>query len=229
MKPNLHLMPEEKGLMTHLLPRAQAMADRLAGWLAGWLEALLTSLLAGVMPVLGPILLPVLLNVLLGQSPPCRAQTGSADEYAIRAAMLLNLAIFIEWPAVKLDASHPQFVVCILGVDPIGLYADRFLATQVVVGKPVHIAHLENLDTAGSCHILYVGAAEMKKQNRALPEVMKAGVLTISEQANAPGLNQVIGLPAMDDHVQIQVDLGRAQRSGLIISSKLLHLATVTH
>ncbi len=172
----------------------------------------------------------ILLLVLpFGQSPAARAQAGSADEYAIRAAMLLNLARFIEWPAAKLDASHPQFVVCLLGVDPIGPYVDHFLENQTVSGRPVRVVHLDNLDAANSCHILYVAAAESKKQNRALPDVMKGSVLTISEEANAPGLNQVIGLPSMDEHVRIEVDLARAQRSGLTISSKLLRLATVTH
>jgi hypothetical protein len=174
------------------------------------------------------ILLLTLLVAQLGRELPGRAQSGSADEYAIRAAMLLNLARFIEWPAAMLDASHPQFVVCILGVDPIEPYVDHFLLDQTVTGKPVRVAHLENLNAAGTCHILYIAAGESRKQNQALAAVMK-GVLTISEEANSSGLNQVIGLPARDEHVQIEVDLSRARRSGLTISSKLLRLAVVTH
>jgi len=38
----------------------------------------------------------------------------------------------------------------------------------------------------------------------------------------------VIGLPSVDEHIHIDVNLGTAQRTGLTISSKLLRLATVT-
>lgn len=175
------------------------------------------------------LLLGVLGIAQLSPTQRAGAQIGSADEYAIRAAMLLNLARFVEWPAAKLDGSHPQFVVCILGVDPIGPYVDHFLENHFVSGKPVRVVHLESLNAAGSCHILYIAAGQSRKQNRALADVMKGGVLTVSEEANTPGLNQVIGLPTVEEHVQIEVDLGAAQKAGLTISSKLLRLARVTY
>jgi hypothetical protein len=57
---------------------------------------------------------------------------------------------------------------------------------------------------------------------------MKNNVLILSERSNATSPNQVIGLPSIDEHVHIEVDLAAAQRSGISFSSKLLRLATVT-
>jgi hypothetical protein len=158
-----------------------------------------------------------------------RGQSNSADEYEIRAAMLLNLTRFIDWPAAKLDAGHPQFLVCILGQDPITPFVDRFLQNQTVDAKPVRVEHLSTLDAAGSCHMLYVGASERKSLGPAYAELMKNNVLILSERPNTSSPNQVIGLPSIDEHVHIEVDLSAAQRSGITFSSKLLRLATVTH
>jgi hypothetical protein len=143
--------------------------------------------------------------------------------------MLLNLTRFIDWPAAKLDAAHPQFVVCILGQDPISPFADRFLQNQSVGARPIRIEHLNSLDTATGCHMLYIGMSERKNLSAALGELMKSNVLILSERANVNSPNQVVGLPSIDDHVHIEVDLGAAQRSGLTFSSKLLRLAAVTH
>jgi hypothetical protein len=155
------------------------------------------------------------------------AQDSSADEYEIRAAILLNLTKFIDWPASKLDA-HSQFVICILGSDPIGPDADLYLHGQTVAGRPVEVLHLTTVDAADTCDMLYVSVTERKNVDHVLPELMKSGVLTISERSNATSPNQVIGLPTLEDHVGIDVNLTVAQRTGLTISSKLLRLATVS-
>lgn len=80
----------------------------------------------------GWLLLFAILTAASSQGP---AESASADEYEIRAAMLMNLTKFIDWPAWKLDASHPQFLICILGPDPIGPAADRYLLNTTAGGE----------------------------------------------------------------------------------------------
>ena len=143
--------------------------------------------------------------------------------------MLFNLTKFIDWPASKLDATHPDFVVCLLGSDPIGTNIDALMEGKTVQSKPVVVKHLTSIDSATACHILYESAGSRKGVAHALGELEKSAVLTISEKSNSDNPAQVMGLPTSDDHVHIEVNLGAAQRSGLTISSRLLHLATVTH
>ena len=156
------------------------------------------------------------------------SSTGSADEFEIRAAMLFNLTRFIDWPAAKIDAAHSDFVFCILGADPIGLDLDILLRNKTVGTKPVRLRHINSMTTAGDCHVLYIGAAEHKNVERASAVLEKDGVLIVSEHSNVDSPDQMIGLPTVDDHVHIDVNLSLAQRGGFAISSKLLHLATVT-
>lgn len=170
----------------------------------------------------------LMILMLSGFTASGKAQDATADEYEIRAAMLLNLTKFIDWPSAKADSAHPQFLICILGSDPIGPGADRYLQNRTVAGKPVLVRHLTTPEAANTCQILYVADREHKSIERLVPELMKNGVLTISERSNATDPNQVIGLPTVNERVHIDINLGAAQKTGLTISSKLLRLATVT-
>jgi hypothetical protein len=157
-----------------------------------------------------------------------RAQTTSADEYEIRAAMLINLTKFVAWPAWKIDVAHPQLLICILGSDSIGPIAEHYAQNQRVEGKPLQVRHISTIEAAMSCNLLYVGVGEQKHVDPFADELTKRAVLTVSENSNATTPKQVIGLPSLNDHVHIDINLGAAQRGGLTISSKLLRLATVS-
>jgi len=155
-------------------------------------------------------------------------QITSADEYEIRAAMLINLTKFIDWPTRKTDASHPQLLICILGSDSIGPIAERYAQNQSVDGKSLQVRHINTVEAASGCNLLYVGVGEQKHVDPVVEELTKKGVLTVSENSNASNPYQVIGLPTLNDHVHIDINLAAAQRTGVTISSKLLRLATVS-
>ncbi|MGI4830581.1 MAG: YfiR family protein [Janthinobacterium lividum] len=155
------------------------------------------------------------------------AQTTAVSEDDLRAAMVQHLTSFVDWPPAKLDATHLQFTVCLLGADPIRSALEAAFRNHTVSSKPVVVQRLSTTDKVDGCHVLYVGGAGRKDLLRLLPALQQASVLTVSERGDAQG--QVIGLPADDDHVVIQVDLHAAQASRLVISSRLLHLATLVN
>ncbi len=152
----------------------------------------------------------------------------AADEYDIRAAMLFNITRFVDWRAGKIDTQHRQISVCIVGSDPIGASFDHFLQEQGNSAKTIKVRHLASFDLANTCDVLYVSVRELKSLKRVGAELAKAGVLVISESPNAAIPSQIIGLPTIDEHVHIEVNLSAAKLAGITISSKLLHLATVT-
>ncbi len=162
-------------------------------------------------------------------SVPASAQAGTANEDALRAAMLINMMRFIEWPSHKQDVDRGQTVLCILGADPIGPSVDRIVQSQAASGRLVQVRHLASTDSAGGCHVLYVSLGERKHVEHSLPALVDAGVLTVGENSNTNTPAQLIGLPLVDDHIHIEVNLPQAQHAGFTISSKLLRLATVNH
>lgn len=158
---------------------------------------------------------------------PAAAQTTAVSEEDLRAAMVQHLTSFVDWPPAKLDVAHPQFTVCLLSADSMRPALELVFQNHTVASKPVVVQRLTATDKPENCHLLYIGAGGRKEFLRLLPALQQASVLTVSERGEAQG--QVIGLPAEDDHVVIQVDLHAAQASRLTISSRLLHLATLVN
>ncbi|WP_420238467.1 YfiR family protein [Telmatobacter bradus] len=164
----------------------------------------------------------------MGCATVARAQTENADQEQIRAAMLFNLTRFVDWPASRLGDSQKPFLACYLGDSAFGPALNTAFRGKQVVGRPVSILNVSTSAQAEQCHLLYVPSSERKFFRGFAASLSHTSVLTVSErQLGDPGV--IIGLPLIDNHIQIQVDLQLAQASSLTISSKLLRLAAVAH
>ncbi|MBS1875117.1 MAG: YfiR family protein [Acidobacteria bacterium] len=152
---------------------------------------------------------------------------GGADEYEIKAAMLLNLTKFVQWPAAKLgDASGP-FVIGVLGRDPFGRDLDQQVAGKTVNGHPVVVQRLNGTARAEACHILFITRGERRRLEELGSSLAHASVLTVGDGDRFAEAGSVVGLVLRGDRVQLEVNLAAAQRNGLTVSSRLLKLANV--
>lgn len=154
-------------------------------------------------------------------------ELGSADEYEIKAAMLLNLTRFVEWPASKLGDHSAPFVIGIVGHDPFGRDLDKLLGGKNVAGHPIVVQRLSASQHLEGCHILFVGRGERRKLDELSPSLARTSVLTVGDGDRFAASGSVVGLVVRDNRVQIEVNLAAAQRHGLVISSRLLRLVTV--
>jgi hypothetical protein len=155
------------------------------------------------------------------------AQATMPDEYEVRAAIVLNLAKFVTWPQGKAANPHAPFVVGLLGYDQQGAALEKFLGGRSVEGRPVAVRRLTRGDRTDDCFLIYVASPERKHYEDLEAQMAKDGVLTVSDDERFVLNGGVVGLPVAGDHIEIQINLAQAQRSGLTISSRLLHLATV--
>lgn len=160
-------------------------------------------------------------------APATQAQSSSATEDDIRAAMVTHLPLFVEWPAEKTDHAHPEFHVCLLGSDPIAPTLEAAFHKAATSPIPVVISHVAVTDKLDQCHLLYIGASARGNFSRLLPVLMQSSVLTVSERPIAGAAGEVIGLPLEENHIRVEINLAVAQSSKLTISSRLLSLASV--
>jgi hypothetical protein len=147
------------------------------------------------------------------------------DEYDVKAAFLLNLAKFVEWPAIHNPTG--TFDVCIYGDDPFGPALDRAVDGKSIQGGDVRVRRLENAESASLCRIAFVRGEEVRKAQELLSAVGNAPVLTVGERREFVESGGVVQLDRRDRKVVIVVNKRAADRSGLDISSKLMALAEV--
>lgn len=155
---------------------------------------------------------------------PATAGSSSLED-AIKATYIYKFAPFVAWPTSVPDTE--TFTICVLGTDPVAALLPQATAGQKIENKPIAI---QQVGTDGppppTCRVLYL--ADRDAGASTLETARTRHILTIAEGGSADR-HSIITLNVVEHHVQFDVDLDLANRSGLSISSKLLSLArTVT-
>jgi hypothetical protein len=103
-----------------------------------------------------------------------------ATEYQIKAAMLANFALFVDWPPKAISTTGSPFVACVLGIDPFGPWLKHELGGRVG-SHPVAIRYLENADAAQDCHMVFISQSEQPKLNQELASLRNTSALIVSD------------------------------------------------
>lgn len=169
------------------------------------------------------------LALLLAAGPFVRAQESVADEYEIRAAMVFNLTRFIQWPGWKLTPAQHSFELCELGVDPVTASIENIFRGKTVFDRPVTVRRIGKHDDESTCHLMYVTTSARKQFESISQSLRRDAVLTVGAQDWLLSEGGTVNLPMADDRVRIQIQITNVQQGGWIVSSKLLHLATIEY
>lgn len=160
------------------------------------------------------------LSVLLLFGPPARAQ--SQNEYAVRAAIVLNLTKYIEWPKTS-----NELTIGFIGDSPMGETIQNMLAGKTNESRPIQMLLSPTAETIDRCDIIYIAHSSSKKTRAALDRVGNRSILTVGETGSFTHDGGMVGLVRVGEQVQIQINLDATQAARLKVSSRLLNLSSV--
>ena len=172
-----------------------------------------------------PCLLVALLTV-LATSWPSRAAAQAMSEYQAKAAFILNVLAFVEWPDTALTAGAP-IEVAVVG-RPSGEEVQAALAGKTARRHPLVVHVYERASDVKNAHVLFVTADAEGDVRGALHGMDGKAVLTIVDDAAAAGgssLPSVITLLIVDRRLAFAVDLDVADANRVRPSAHLLRLA----
>ena len=152
------------------------------------------------------------------------AQT-PAVEHAVKATFLYKFAPFIEWPPGTFAATSDPLVICVVGSDAVAELVDDAVKGQTIGGHAIEVVHRPASAPDARCHILYV-ALRGPAAARVLDNVRGRAVLTVTDDASAASARGIVNFVVQDNRVRFEIDLRGAAENHLVISSKLLNLAT---
>lgn len=152
------------------------------------------------------------------------AQAAAAPlESQIQAVFLLNFTKFIEWPPGTLGPSYSTFNICILGNNPFGGTLDQVVAGEVVYGRRVVVQKIDRTPESGSCQMVFLDTQDYDSKMLAR---MGRGVLTVGEGRNFVRSGGMIGFVLENRRVSFEINRPAAEAAGLVVSSRLLAVAT---
>lgn len=143
----------------------------------------------------------------------------------VKAAFLCNFADFVQWPEGH-DGDGPV-VIGILGEDPFGPHIDEAAESRSLPAHEIGIRRLESAEEATEVAILFISASEAAQLDSVLESLRYEAVLTVSDIPGFAAHGGIVGLKVEDKRVRLEINVGAAARAGLVVSSRLLNLATL--
>jgi len=154
---------------------------------------------------------------------PLATNAEPVPESAMKAAFLYNFALFTEWPA------HAEAInLCISPEDSLA-YALNSVEGHEIRGMRLNVTHLTTFPDVSSCDILFLGESDRLRARELLGRVGNSPVLTVTDVDGLVEQGVMIGMFTSNKHLAFEVNLDASRRSGLALSSKLLHLARRVH
>jgi hypothetical protein len=155
---------------------------------------------------------------------PAGAQAGPLES-AVKATFLYKFAPFVEWPPRALGTSEQPMIFCVQGDDGFAATLERAVAGQRVAGRALSVRRLGRVGRESGCHVLYAAGSRAQSAADAVRSVAGAPVLSVTDEARGSA-HGIIHFVLKDNRVRFEIDEVAAAQSGLLISSKLLSLAT---
>ncbi|ABF39940.1 hypothetical protein Acid345_0937 [Candidatus Koribacter versatilis Ellin345] len=165
------------------------------------------------------VLLPLFHSLLAMAAPPA----GPPTDLQVKAAYLYKFGAFVQWPASV--APSDDFSICVLGRDGFGSVLDSTINGESIEGKKLVALRVNSVREAAQCRILYISNSEESRLRGILVELAKAPVLTVSDIPHFADRGGMIEFTLQSGRVRFDVNVTRAERAGLTLSSQLLKVA----
>jgi hypothetical protein len=146
-----------------------------------------------------------------------------ADEYRVKAAVLYNLAKFVDWPPDVFGAGTAPLHVCVLGVDPFGDALETAFAGHQIGGRGSVVRRIGDVEPG--CHVLFISGSERKRMAAITDRLRGSGVLTVSEEAGFAESGGMIELFTDGDRVRFNLNIAALEEGRLRASARLREIA----
>ncbi len=156
-------------------------------------------------------------------APRAFAQAPPSDD-AVKAAYLLKLRHYVEWPA-KAAPAEARTVIGIVGADEVSDYLLKMPAMRDPAKSGVTVKRLRPGDQLPGVHILFIGDAVWSRVAPMVAQAHEQSILVVSESNGALAGGSVINFRLVDERIRFDISLESAEKSQLKLNSQLLSLA----
>ena len=165
------------------------------------------------------------LTALLGFAPfilPLDAIAQTVPEPDLKAAIIANMLLFVEWPTD--NAPLPDHLtICHIEANPVTEALGR-LNGKSIKGKTLKVVRARP-DNLNDCLAVYLPPGNIGTLNAVAAKAGSSAILLMGDSQEYLGQGIMLNLELISGRVVFDIDLRSAQRKGLKVSSKALRLA----
>lgn len=148
----------------------------------------------------------------------------AVDEPELKAAIVFNLLLFVEWPPEREPTATQSLVLCLRSG------SELFAPLERLSQRPIRNARLDlrALLPEGDvrpCHALFSDGPDGDRSALARRIGRSTGAIVIADETAQPSDGTSIQLRRLDSRIGFDVSLVALRQAGVQVSSKLLRLA----
>jgi len=165
--------------------------------------------------------------LLLPRSAPSQsAEQRTFSDREVKATYFFRLSNFFDWPVSDWPAEGEPLQACLIGQDPFHDALD-FFDGRTVRGRRFRVRRLSTIQESQGCHLLYIGAEGRAQIRSILLYIRDRSVLSVGDGIEFARLGGSVGFVVEDRRVRLALNPDAAQRSGLVVSSKLREVSSI--
>jgi len=164
--------------------------------------------------------------LVIGTVPVAIAQNTLEKERLLKAVFIYNFAKFTRWPENALGTEDESLNLCVVGRDELAISLEQ-LGGKMIKRRSIAVDLLHGSKIPSRCHLLYIATSERGRYKKIIKALKGSAILTISELSGFSRSGGVVELYREKEKLRFIINLDAARGAGLIISSRLLGLATV--
>ena len=166
-----------------------------------------------------------LITVLVLASALLRASPVTEAEDQLKSAAVLSFLRYSTWPGSR--PPNQPVTVAVVGRPSFASALQSLLEGKIANGRPIRILEFTPGADSGRCNLIYVATDRKAEILEVLQSPSAARALTIGESSSFLDYGGAVWLTMTDGHMAFEVSLDALARSGVEISSRLLHLGQV--
>jgi len=162
--------------------------------------------------------------------PVCPAQSTlppeSAPEPAVKAAVLLKILPFVQWPTNTFATNNSPLVIAVVDAPEILAQLQKISVGQSISGHPLVLRRPTDADWS-DVHVLFVGREHRRGLVDLADNIKDRPVLTIGEQTGFAESGGIVNLLIKQQRASLEISRESAERVGLRFSSNLGALRSI--
>ena len=151
----------------------------------------------------------------------------AVEESELKAAIVYNLLLFVDWPAERAPSPTNALVLCLRSGSELQAPLEK-LALRPVREARIELRQLSPQSDVRPCHVLYCDGPEGERAALYRRIAGPSAPVVIADESNFASELTAIQLRRKESKFALEISMAAIRHAGVQVSSKLLRMAKVT-
>src|SRR5258708_24135439 len=149
----------------------------------------------------------------------------AATEEEVRAALLFQLAQYVNWPVDLTKPANSPIRFCVLGQDRLIVTLESVVKGKLIQGRPISIQMIKSASQLASCDLAFLSFHSEKQKKAILTKSHYPAVLLVGETENFAEMGGMVNLVIQSGRVSFEINVAAVEKAHVELRSQLLRFA----